>query len=159
MKRDYKSIFMNSLIVTAFSTAVLSGTAQADETFIKESVTGEANITVTLNGIKDIKGVITAGLYNSEEAYKKGGTVRGVRAGVKADTVTFSYNNLPTGEYAIKLFHDVNGNGEMDSNLFGIPTEPFAFSNNAVGKMGPATWVDAKFTVSGSETAQTITLN
>jgi uncharacterized protein (DUF2141 family) len=159
MKRTYKNIILATLLATTISTAALSGSALADETFSKEGVTGEANITVTLNGIKDIQGVITAGLYNSENAYKKGGTVRGARTDVKADTVTFSYTNLPDGEYAIKLFHDVDGDGEMGSNLFGIPTEPFAFSNNAVGMMGPAKWADAKFTVSGSKTTQAITLN
>ena len=63
--------------------------------------------------------------------------------------------DLPAGIYGMKAVHDVNGNGKMDTNPFGMPTEPFAFSNNAVGNMGPAKWDRARFEVSGA-TAQTI---
>ena len=49
------------------------------------------------------------------------------------------------------------GDGQMNRNPFGMPTEPYAFSNNAVGNMGPADWDRARFAVSGP-TAQTITL-
>jgi uncharacterized protein (DUF2141 family) len=37
---------------------------------------------------------------------------------------------VPNGEYAIALFQDLNGNQKLDTNLFGKPTEPYAFSNN-----------------------------
>ena len=47
--------------------------------------------------------------------------------------------------------------GEMNLNPFGIPSEPYAFSNNAVGNMGPASWERARFAVSGP-VAQTIRL-
>ena len=53
--------------------------------------------------------------------------------------------------------HWFDGDGEMDLNPFGIPTEPYAFSNNAIGNMGPARWGQARFTVTGA-TAQTIRL-
>ena len=53
--------------------------------------------------------------------------------------------------------HWFDGDGEMDANPFGMPTEPYGFSNNAVGNMGPASWDRARFTVSGA-TAQTISL-
>ena len=71
--------------------------------------------------------------------------------------VVATFGNLPAGDYAVKAFHDVNGDGQMNTNPFGIPTEPYAFSNNAVGNMGPARWDRAHFAVSG-ETAQTISI-
>ena len=57
----------------------------------------------------------------------------------------------------MKAFHDVNGDGEMNTNPFGMPIEPYAFSNNAVGNMGPARWEQARFTVTGTA-AQTISI-
>jgi len=154
MKREFKKIMMTMLLVTASAAPAL-----AAENYVKEGVNGTANITVTLTGVKDVTGNIQAGLYNSANGYNKGGTVRGARVDVVADTVIITYSDLPDGDYAIKLFHDVDGDGKMNANLFGMPTEPFAFSNNAVGKMGPAKWKDAKFTVSGSETAHAMKLN
>ena len=58
----------------------------------------------------------------------------------------------------MKSFHDLNGNGRMDSNPFGMPTEPFAFSNNARGNMGPAPWSAAAFDVAAAGAAQTLVL-
>jgi len=37
---------------------------------------------------------------------------------------------LPAGDYAIAIFEDLNGNGSLDRNFFGIPTEPYGFSRN-----------------------------
>jgi uncharacterized protein (DUF2141 family) len=71
--------------------------------------------------------------------------------------VVATFENLPAGDYAVKAFHDVNGDGEMNTNPFGMPVEPYAFSNNAVGNMGPARWSAARFAVSG-ETTQTISI-
>ena len=65
------------------------------------------------------------------------------------------FRDLPAGDYAVKAFHDIDGDGEMDVNPFGMPVEPYAFSNNAVGNMGPAGWDQARFAVSG-DVAQTI---
>ncbi len=49
---------------------------------------------------------------------------------------------VPAGRYAIKSFHDIDGDGKLGSNMFGIPTEPYAFSNNAAGR---ASWAEASF--------------
>ena len=67
------------------------------------------------------------------------------------------FKDLPVGTYAIRMFHDVNGDGEMNTNVFGIPTEPYAFSNNAAGTMGPAPWSKAKFEVTADGAVQNIT--
>ena len=65
---------------------------------------------------------------------------------------------LPAGTYALRIMHDVNGNGELDTNFVGIPSEPWAFSNNAKGNFGPPTWADVSFELKG-DVVQTIELN
>ena len=74
-----------------------------------------------------------------------------------ADTATTTFE-LPAGAYGIKLFHDVDGDGKMGTNPFGMPTEPFAFSNNAPAQFGPAKWDAAKFDVAAPAATQTISL-
>ena len=86
-----------------------------------------------------------------------GGVVGRARLDVTGPTAIALFEDLPTGTYAMKAFHDVDGDGEMATNPFGMPTEPFAFSNNAVGNMGPAGWDRAQFVASG-DVAQTIDL-
>ena len=39
------------------------------------------------------------------------------------------------GSYVIAAFQDLNGNGELDRNLLGVPTEPYGFS-----KLPPSKW-------------------
>ena len=51
------------------------------------------------------------------------------------------------GKYAISVYHDVNGNQRLDSNMVGIPSEPYGFSRDARGKMGPPSFDDAAFEV------------
>jgi len=115
-----------------------------------------ASLNVTVANIQTQDGSIAAALFD-ETGYKGGPQVGGVTAKVSGETVVLNFADLPAGEYGIKLFHDVNGNGEMDTNPFGIPTEPYAFSNSAVGMMGPAKWDDAKFTVTSGDNSHTIT--
>jgi len=100
-------------------------------------------------------GAVMVALYADEAAYESGAPSRVARVDVAGGERAAVFENLPAGAYGMKAFHDVNGNGKMDVNPFGMPTEPFAFSNNAVGNMGPARWDRARFDVSGA-TAQTI---
>ena len=72
--------------------------------------------------------------------------------------LTFSTSNLPAGEYAVRIMHDSNDNNKLDSNFVGMPTEPWAFSNNATGKFGPPGWDQVKFSLEGAVT-QRIRLN
>lgn len=103
------------------------------------------------------RGAVMVALYDSEAGYAGERPVGRQRLDVAAGQHTALFEGLPAGEYAAKAFHDLNGDGEMNFNPFGIPTEPYAFSNNAVGNMGPASWERARFAVSGP-TAQTISI-
>lgn len=103
-------------------------------------------------------GMVMVALYDSAAAFDGRNGVAVAQTAISASgRVVATFANLPAGDYAVKAFHDVNGDGEMNTNPFGMPTEPYAFSNNAVGNMGPARWDRAHFAVSG-ETAQTISI-
>ena len=116
-----------------------------------------ADITFTFE-VGQPTGHIMVALFDSQAAYDgEGRPARVARLDVSGPTATAVFDGLPGGAYAMKAFHDVDGDGEMDTNPFGMPTEPFAFSNNAVGNMGPAGWDRAQFTASGFVT-QTIDL-
>lgn len=101
-------------------------------------------------------GTIMVALYDAA-TYDGGQPVRVAQVDVAGGQTAATFEGLPAGEYGVKAFHDLNANGRMDTNPFGMPVEPFAFSNNAVGNMGPASWDRAKFAVSGA-TAQTISI-
>lgn len=54
---------------------------------------------------------------------------------------------LPMGTYAVAAFLDLNDNGKLDRGLWGIPSEPYGFSNNVRGNFGPAKFSRASFTM------------
>ncbi|NVO32387.1 DUF2141 domain-containing protein [Hymenobacter lapidiphilus] len=54
---------------------------------------------------------------------------------------------LPPGEWAVVITQDLNNNDKVDKNLLGIPTEPFAFSNNVRPRLAPPDFDDCKFAV------------
>lgn len=119
-----------------------------------------ANVTtldITFTQIANPTGEIMLALFDSKQAYDSGAKpVRVLSIPVTGDTITATIPNVLHGRYGFKIVHDVNGDGAMNTNPFGMPIEPFAFSNNAVGNMGPASWEAAAFDIAGP-TVQTIT--
>ncbi|MBK8497596.1 MAG: DUF2141 domain-containing protein [Flavobacteriales bacterium] len=95
----------------------------------------------------DAEGTLRLALCPNESAFDadKGSTLHTVKAG--GGPVRFRIADLVPGVYAIKIFHDVNNNGELDTNWLGIPTEPYGFSNDAMGTFGPPAFKDASFVV------------
>lgn len=115
-------------------------------------------LTIKFENIKTQQGAIRLGVYDAA-GYDSGKAVTGADVPVDAASVSVTLEGLAPGEYGIKLFHDVNGDGEMNANPFGMPTEPFAFSNNAKGQFGPAKWDAARFEVTADGAVQVITFN
>lgn len=79
--------------------------------------------------------------------------LRGLRQAAAAGTMTVQVSDLPDGDYAVSLFVDRNANGKLDSNAMGMPTEPYAFSNDAAGNFGPPSFDKAKLSVKGDTRA------
>lgn len=117
---------------------------------------GGSVLTVTFEGLESKEGAVWLALFDSADGYAASKPVRTAQVAASAAPVAAAFPGLPPGRYAIKAFHDLNGNGQLDVNPFGIPSEPYAFSNNAVGRMGPANWADAAFDVPAGAAAQTI---
>jgi uncharacterized protein (DUF2141 family) len=69
---------------------------------------------------------------------------------VKADAevVSFQLCGLRTGVVAISLFQDLNGNGTLDRNAFGIPSEPWGASGSPSAFSAP-TWETTQVPVDG----------
>ena len=52
------------------------------------------------------------------------------RMAASGDSLEVSFGDVQPGRYAVQVMHDANDNGKMDSNLLGIPSEGYGFSNN-----------------------------
>ena len=114
-----------------------------DSTKVATSI-GE--LTLNITRFENDEGTVKIALSNSKEDYtKKGKAYRAESAPIQNKIAQYKFEDLPFGTYAIKIFHDENDNGELDTNFLGIPSENYGFSNNATGSFGPASWEDALF--------------
>ncbi len=72
----------------------------------------------------------------------------------EASLPTVTFEDLSMGTYAVTIFHDENGDGQINRATFGIPTEGFGFSRNPeIGTSAPAFYETAVF-VFGETTTQ-----
>jgi uncharacterized protein (DUF2141 family) len=118
-----------------------------------------AELTVRIDNVPHGGGALMIAVVNSEAAFQdKAPAIASLILPATAPAVEFSTTALPAGTYALRVMHDRNGNQTLDSNLVGMPTEPWGFSNNAAGSFGPPGWDDARFEL-GDDQRQTITLN
>ena len=139
--------------------SIFTAIAMTGVTFSAAAVAQDDNATLTLNftGIAEQQGSVMGVLVDSEDAYnEKAAPLRMIM--IKADKAEIATQlaGLKPGRYAIKSFHDIDGDGAMGTNPYGMPTEPFAFSNNAVGNMGPAKWADASFEIKAGDNSHSI---
>jgi uncharacterized protein (DUF2141 family) len=55
---------------------------------------------------------------------------------LKESNPIFTFDKLPQGgEYAIRVYHDQNNNGQLDKGIFGQPVEGWGVSNDVRGFM------------------------
>lgn len=117
----------------------------------------DGRLTVVVNNIENVEGDISVVLYDVEENFlKKGKVVTGKVTSKEAKTLVFE--GLTDGTYAVSVIHDRNSSGDLDKGMFGIPVEPYGFSNDATGSFGPPSFEDSAFEFSTSKTIE-ITLN
>lgn len=114
------------------------------------------SVTISVTGIASQQGFIMAALY--DEAGWRGTPVAVAQTPAQDGTVTLLVRAPSPGRYGIKLFHDVDSDGELNTNLVGIPTEPYGFSNNAPPQFGPPSFGAAAFDIGPDGADQAISL-
>jgi uncharacterized protein (DUF2141 family) len=112
----------------------------------------KGSLTIKITGFESDEGECWFGLDNTEEVFEGEDTVFiGKILPVVNREVNLTIEDLPYGNYAIRVFQDENSNSELDTNFLGIPTENYGYSNNASDWFGPPNWDDAKFTFNQKE--------
>lgn len=96
-------------------------------------------------------------MFDSAEGWGTGRPVGVGAVPAVGERANLSFEALPPGRYAVRAFHDLNGDGKMNSNAFGVPIEPVASSNGAEPRFGPPQWAEAAFNAGPGETRHPIT--
>ena len=91
-----------------------------------------ADLTVEAAGIRNQDGALFVTVYDDGRAFKadrvdKAFAVSGLA--IRGGQVRFTLHDVPSGSYAVSLFHDEDNNGEFDMRR-GIPVEGYGISNS-----------------------------
>jgi uncharacterized protein (DUF2141 family) len=118
-----------------------------------------STLRITITGVKEQQGVLKVCVADNPAGFLKE-CFQEHSVMVSGESVmVVEFHRIPFGQYAISLFHDVNQNQELDRRkVFGIPSEPFGFSNNPALLFGAPNFEQCAFSVDQNITEVVIKL-
>lgn len=119
-----------------------SACSQADPGLLADNAEPTVMLTVKVTNAASSDHFVYLGMQD-----ENGNMVHQTQAPLENNVATFTFEDMPMGRYAIQVFHDENGNGDLDTGAFGIPNERYGFSNNAVANFGPPALEERLFTL------------
>jgi uncharacterized protein (DUF2141 family) len=134
-----------ALLTAFFALALRAGAAMA------------ADVTVTVDQIESAQGKVYVTLWGSKETWLDDQkSLQNIGQPAAVGSVTFVMHDVAPGRYAIATFHDENGNGQMDFNFIGYPTEGYAFSHDIRPFLSAPSFDSCAFDVGIDDAAVTI---
>jgi uncharacterized protein (DUF2141 family) len=107
-------------------------------------------LTLNFEVTKHDKGQILFAIYNSAESHMQN-ELETISARVEDGKASITVSDLKKGYYSFSYFHDLDSNGELNTNFVGIPKEPYGFSNGERGRMGPPDFEDCKIMIDSNQ--------
>jgi uncharacterized protein (DUF2141 family) len=150
MKRWIYQTLSAGLLV---GTGLMAGAAQAQLNLT-------SRLTVEVEGLNSTAGNLCYKIFNGSQGFPSGDDNAIVRRCTPigdidlADPISETFEDLPAGTYAVAIYHDANGDEVLNRGLFGMPSEGYGFSNNAVARTGPVSYDAAMFLLGGHTTIQ-----
>jgi uncharacterized protein (DUF2141 family) len=122
----------------------LSRTILSSALFLTVSAASAATVEVRVAGVT-AKGKVNVAVCDKERFLKQ--CAYSASAPAQAGETTVLVKGVPPGTWAVVVYQDENTNGELDTNLLGIPKEAYGFSRDARSKFGPPGFDDAAIEV------------
>ena len=102
-------------------------------------------LSIKISNIQSKGKILYVGIYRAGDEFPEFNKYwKNSKATTTSNEMTIEFD-VPYGDYAVAVSHDLNGNGKLDKNLFGYPKEPFGFSNNYKPKLSSPNFSDCKF--------------
>ena len=120
-----------------------------------------ADLAIEVHGIRSDDGRLYVAVHppESKATFPEGtGLIAAIQQRAHAGVLRFVLQDLPPGRYAVNAYHDENGNGELDTNFVGIPSEGYGFANDPNTSFGPADFDAAAVDVGDAAAVAAMTL-
>ncbi|MDB5228422.1 MAG: hypothetical protein JWN78_2615 [Bacteroidota bacterium] len=115
-------------------------------------------LTVSIGNLKSPSAPVIVSFYTPQNKFLDLYDQKKYQFKPKNGKLSEKITDLPYGVYAIAIFEDLNSDGKIDKNMLGIPTEPYAFSQNYKPKIHAPSFDDCKFTYNAKENSVKMTL-
>ena len=110
-------------------------------------------LTVVVEGVNNLDGNVGMLVFNSPKGWAEDrqAALKDISVPAHEGTVTITVPDLPPGEYAVALVHDVNKNHKLDRNWIGEPKEQWGLSNNPHAVIKTPSYKSCTFTLKGDQ--------
>jgi len=119
----------------------------------------EGTLRFEIHSIAPKGGQVGCALFDGEDGYPMSvdKAIERVYAKIEDGQAGCVFEGIEPGEYAVSVMHDEDGDGELDKNMFGVPSEGWGTSNDAPARaFGPPKWDDAKIAFDGTTFVQSV---
>lgn len=131
------------ILLSAFLFSSAQVTPSAPHTF---------TLTIQVENVNKDDGNIGVLVFNSTRGWPEDrfAALKDIVVPAHPGTVTVTVPDLPAGDYAVAIAHDVNRNHKVDKNFLGMPKEQWGMSNNPHATIKAPSFNTAKFSLAGN---------
>ena len=108
---------------------------------------------IVCSGVSPQQGSMHVGIFDNADDFKN--KTEPVYESILriSDTIsTHFFDNIDSGEYAVAVFHDINGDGALNKKKLGIPIEGVGFSGSLKNTIRPPDFDEASFSLQADTT-------
>jgi uncharacterized protein (DUF2141 family) len=136
-------------LLSCFTVLILSSAVLAQS---PAPSTQQFTLTITVEGMDSNQGNLGILIFNGPKGWAEDRQAALKDISVPAQQGTQKVTlQLPAGQYAIALIHDVNVNHKLDKNWIGMPKEQWGMSNNPHATIKAPPIEKAMFTLDGDK--------
>jgi uncharacterized protein (DUF2141 family) len=123
-----------SIVATVSAAAVLSAFAMSS----LPARAAAACINVEVQNVRPEPGMLMVAAYADAASFSKAPIAATQMKTAGETTLTFPLCGVSGDKIALTLYQDLNGNGQLDRNVMGIPTEPWGASGKPAAMSAPS---------------------
>ncbi len=137
---------LSSVAAVAFAAALSALFVAAHPAQAQGMASGCTNVEV--QNVRPEQGMLMVAAFADAARFNKSPVVA-MQVGATTATMSFPLCGLDGTRIALTLYQDLNGNGKLDANVFGVPSEPWGASGKPVAMSAP-TWETTAVPLDGS---------
>jgi len=117
---------------------------------------GQGRVEITMTGFKTTEGQALVAFFLNDSGWPDPGEsiFATLTVPISDGRAIAVVEDVPAGPFAVSVFHDEDGDRELGSGAFGIPSEAYGFSADARNPFGPPKFEEARLELAAGETKQ-----